>query len=99
MAGTHDDGGRFLRAEGNRPTCAALKGGSVSAGTADQIIDSIKAGKGAPARDTAVLMTWSPSQGRTPPAMSAELKTYLSKRGERKPDAVPVIIVIRHGNG
>jgi hypothetical protein len=76
-----------------------LKGGSVSAGTADQIIDSIKAGKGAPVRDSAVLMTWSPSQGRTPPAMSAELKTYLSKRGERKPDAVPVIIVIRHGNG
>ena len=48
---------------------------------------------------SAVLLTWSPAQGRTPPATSAELKTFLAKRGERKPNAVPVIIVIRHGNG
>ena len=77
----------------------AMKGGSVSAGTADQIIDSIKAGKGAPARDSAILMTWAPAQGRTPPAVSSELKAYLSRRGERKADAVPVLIVIRPGNG
>jgi hypothetical protein len=75
------------------------KGGSVSAGTADQIVDSIKAGKGRANRDSAILMTWAPSAGRTPPALSAELKAYLSRRGERKPDAVPAIIVIRAGNG
>jgi len=73
------------------------KGTSVSAGTADQIASAIKAGKGG--GGSGVLTTWAPAQGRTLPSMSAELKTYLSKRGERKPDAVPVLIVIRHGNG
>jgi hypothetical protein len=73
------------------------KGGSVSAGTADQIVRSITAGKGGEA--SAVLLTWSPTQSRTPPAASAELKTFLGKRPVRKPNAVPVIIVIRHGNG
>lgn len=72
------------------------KGKSVSDVTADQIVKSIAA-KGKDA--SAVLMAWSPVQGRTPPAASAELKAYLARRGERKPDAVPVIIVIRQGNG
>jgi hypothetical protein len=73
-------------------------GKSISAGTADQIVKTITAGQGKPGEKSAVLMTWS-STGRTPPAASAELKTFLAKRGARVPNAVPVIIVIRPGNG
>ena len=76
---------------------APVKGKSVSAGTADEIVKSITAGQGK--TPAAVLLTWSPMQGRTAPALSAELKSYLSKRPARKPGAVPAIIVIRHGNG
>jgi hypothetical protein len=90
------DPGLFKRALPDRRKDAP-KGESVSAGTADQIASAIRAGKGG--GGSGVLMTWAPAQGRTPPSASVELKTYLSKRGERKPDAVPVIIVIRHGNG
>jgi len=89
------DPGLFKRALPERGR-GIEKGRSVSAGTADQIVKSITA---KPAANSAVLLTWSPTIGRTPPAMSAELKSYLGKRGDRKANAVPVIIVIRHGNG
>jgi hypothetical protein len=67
---------------------------SISSGTADQIVKSIAGGQ-----KSAMLMTWAPSNLRAMPASSAELKSFLSKRGERPANAVPVIIVIRHGNG
>ena len=93
------DPGLFKRSLPERRTKDGEIGKSVSAGTADQIVKSIGAGKGKPSVNSAVLLTWSPVAGRTPPPMSAELKSYLSKRGDRKPNVVPVIIVIRHGNG
>ena len=71
----------------------------ISAGTADQIVKSIASGQGKPAEKPALLTIWGPSNARTVPANSGELKSYLSKRGERRPNAVPVMIVIRHGNG
>lgn len=65
----------------------------VSAGTIDQVTKALTA---PPAEKCAVLLSW---QGtRTPPAMSAELKSYLAKRGDRKPNAVPALIVIRTAN-
>jgi hypothetical protein len=73
-------------------------GKSISAGTADQLVKTIAAGQGKAGDKSAVLMTWS-STGRTPPMASAELKSFLAKRGARKPNAVPVIVVIRQGNG
>jgi hypothetical protein len=79
---------------GEKPIDTAGK--PLSAGTADHIVKAIAAKQGEKA---AVLLTWSPNNLRTPPASSAELKSYLSKRGERKPHAVPVLIVIRYGNG
>jgi hypothetical protein len=95
------DPGLFKRAipSPERGTKEIDKGKSISAGTADQIVKSITTGQGKTVEGSAVLLTWSPMQARTPPTTSAELKTFLSKRGERKPNAVPVIIVIRHGNG
>ena len=69
----------------------------ISAGTADHLIKSVTGGKGSD--KSAVMLTWGPPAARTPPASSQELKLFISKRGERKPTAVPVIIVIRPGNG
>jgi hypothetical protein len=43
----------------------------------------------------AVLMTHSPANFRTVPGTSKELKQYQEKRGDRKPTAVPVMIVVR----
>lgn len=65
----------------------------INAGTVDQIVKSISAGK--PIEKNAILMTWLPAAARTAPNTSGELQKFLSKRGDRKPNAVPVIIVIR----
>jgi hypothetical protein len=65
----------------------------VSAGTIDEVTKALTTPS---AEKCAVLVTWNGL--RTPPAMSAELKTYLAKRGDRKPNAVPALIVIRTAN-
>lgn len=51
------------------------------------------------AEKAAMLLTWVPNNARTPPANSMQLDQFLKKRGDRKPNAVPVVIVIRPGNG
>ncbi len=77
----------------------------ISAGTADHIVKSVSPGQGTPNaaakgnEKSAVLLTWAPPAGRTPPAMSAELKQFRDKRTTRPVNAVPAIIVIRPGNG
>ncbi|MCE9562178.1 MAG: hypothetical protein K8U57_09005 [Planctomycetes bacterium] len=72
----------------------------LSAGTADQIVKSVLSGPTKPGEKPAVLLMWNVAQGRPiPQANSAELKQFLAKRGDRKANAVPVIIVIRPGNG
>ena len=68
----------------------------LSAGTTDQIVKTIT-GKGS--EKPAVLMTWLPAVAWTPPMLSEELKQFLLKRDDRKANAVPVLIVIRHRNG
>lgn len=74
-------------------------GKPISAGTADQIVKNLTTGQGKNSEKSALMMTWLPTAARTIPASSAELKQFLLKRGERKPNAVPVAIVIRHANG
>jgi hypothetical protein len=71
----------------------------ISAGTADQIVKTLTAGQGKGSEKSAMLLTWLPTAARTAPGASVELKQFLLKRGERKANAVPVVIVIRHGNG
>ncbi|MFM8275112.1 MAG: anti-sigma factor family protein [Gemmata sp.] len=85
------DVGLFKRpfGSGGAPQLSDPKG--VSAGTIDTVVKSVNKGD-----KCAVLLTWQTAPGpitRTNP--SAEVKTYLSKRGERKPTAIPAIIVIR----
>lgn len=68
---------------------------SVSAGTVDSVVKAVSA---KPGEKPAVLLTWQTTPGnmpRTNPATSAELKHFLAKRGDRKPNVVPAIIVIR----
>lgn len=70
----------------------------VSAGTIESVSKSLTSSPAKPGDHTAVLMTWQPAHpmlGRTPPNTSAELKKYLEKRGPRKPNAIPAVIVIR----
>lgn len=72
----------------------------ISAGTADHVVKSVTGtSTGKPTDKTAVIMTASPLAARTPLASSAELKQFLAKRGQRKAGAVPILIVIRPGNG
>ncbi|QJX00603.1 anti-sigma factor [Frigoriglobus tundricola] len=72
---------------------------SVSAGTIDSVTNALTNPPGKAPEKPAVLLTWQVASGatRTAPSQSAELKHFLSKRGDRKPTAVPVIIVIRPG--
>ena len=68
----------------------------LSAGTTDQVVKTLT-GKGS--EKPAVLMTWLPVVAWTSPMLSDELKQFLIKRDDRKANAVPVLIVIRHRNG
>lgn len=74
-------------------------GKSITEGTADQIVKSLTSGAGKGSEKAALLMTWSPSIARTPPAASAELKQFLLKRGDRKANVVPTMLVVRYRNG
>ena len=72
---------------------------SVSDETIDMLVKSITAPAAKPGEKTAVLLTWQtthPNIPRTIPATSKELKQFFAKRGDRKPKAIPAIIVIRH---
>jgi hypothetical protein len=71
---------------------------SISAGTIDSVVKAVTKPDASAAdknENTAVLMTWQSSTARTPPAMSVELQQFLSKRSDRRVNAVPTIIVIR----
>lgn len=77
-------------------------GKPIHAGTLDQLVQAVTSSPGSPLpkshNKNAVLLTWQaihPSIALTNPASSIELKRYLQLRGERKPNAVPAIIVIR----
>jgi len=64
----------------------------ISSGTADQVAKSV-GGRGEKA---GVLTTYLPSSVRVPPVMSKELGHYVTRRGDRKPNTVAVVIVVRH---
>jgi hypothetical protein len=70
----------------------------ISAGTIDSVVQSVTSSAPKPVEKTAVLMTWQtthPAIARTLPGNSAELKQFLARRGDRKPNAIPVVVVIR----
>lgn len=72
---------------------------SVSSGTADRIAKALTDPAGKGGEKSALLTTFAPTTARTPPATSRELRQFLDRRGERRPTAVPVLIVVRQANG
>lgn len=71
----------------------------IDAGTGDMVARALRNSAGKKAEKSAMLMTFTPNAARVHPAASKELRQFIEKRGERKPTAVPVLIVIRPGNG
>ncbi len=63
---------------------------SVKASTADQVAQAMSK----PVK-AAILLTYAPANARTPATMSAEVKSFLTGRGDRKPGTTPVLIVVR----
>lgn len=82
-----------------RPAAASPEPKSVSSGTADQLAKNLTGPVGKGGDKSAVLLTFAPNQVRTPPLISSELRQYLGRRGDRRPTAVPVLIVIRQAAG
>jgi hypothetical protein len=68
----------------------------ISSGTGDQVVRTLTSQPGKPMEKSAVVMSLSP---RVNPTASKELAEYRTRRGERKPTAVPVMIVIRTPGG
>lgn len=64
----------------------------ISAGTGDHVVKAL----GGPGAKPAVMLSFSP---RVNPMTSKELADYRARRGERKPNTIPVMIVIRHPGG
>ena len=63
---------------------------ALNASTVDRVAATLtKSGK------SAVLLTYAPANARTAPLTSAEIRSYLAGRGERKPGTTPVLIVVR----
>lgn len=67
----------------------------VSANTIESVSKSLNGAAPKSGDATAVLLTWHPTVSRTNPALSKEVAQFKEKRGPRKPNAVPAIIVIR----
>ncbi len=89
---------RFAPAAGTDQPKANGNAEPIGAGTADHIVKALTAGKAKEVAQSAILMTWAPLSARTSPETSAEMKQFVAKRAERKPNAVPVMIVIRPAN-
>jgi hypothetical protein len=66
---------------------------SVKASTLDQVALAM----GKPVQG-AILLTYAPANARTTPTTSAEVKTFLAARSDRKPGTTPVLIVVRPTN-
>jgi hypothetical protein len=71
-----------------RPKAGGPK--SVASGTADQVTSALQKGE-----KPAILVSYHPTNARMSPLVSKDVKNYVETRGERKPNAVPLVIVIR----
>ena len=73
---------------GKRPKTAATK--PLTATTVDQVTSALQKNV-----KPALMLTYLPVIGRSNPALSVEVQSFLAKRDERKPGVVPLMIVIR----
>ncbi|MGL6097914.1 MAG: hypothetical protein ACRC7O_19195 [Fimbriiglobus sp.] len=77
---------------GKRPTPGPVVGKPLSAGTVEQVTAMLK-GK-APDKP-ALLLVHLPTASRAAPGASKEVREFLARREGRKPNAVPLLVVIR----
>jgi hypothetical protein len=70
----------------------------ISAGTADQVASALEKTGAAKSERHAIVVTYLPRDGRIAAALSKEVKLFTERRGERKPAAVAVMIVVRPPN-
>lgn len=68
----------------------------ISAKTIDQVTSAMQKNDAA---KPAILLTYLPPLARVHPALSKDIKQYHELKKDRKPGAVPVMIVIRQSNG
>ena len=65
----------------------------VNASTVDRVAANLaKPGK------TGIVLTYAPATARTAPVASAEVRSFLAGRADRKPGTTPVLIVVRPAN-
>jgi hypothetical protein len=67
---------------------------SITAGTAGELAAALDKDKDKDLQP-AIMLTYMPVPFRVNPAASNEVKSFLDSRSERKPDAVPLLVVIR----
>ncbi|QDU21135.1 anti-sigma factor family protein [Urbifossiella limnaea] len=72
---------------------------SVSSDTVNQLTRNLTDPKGKGGDRLAVLTTYAPREVRTVPGRSAEVRQFFERRGDRRPTAVPVLVVVRQANG
>jgi hypothetical protein len=65
----------------------------VSSGTIDQLSTALRGQS--PDEKQGVLVTFGPNAFRVPPQQSKAIRTYLEHKVERKPTALPILVVIR----
>ena len=68
----------------------------VSAGTADHVARAVASGTvGKGVERPAVVLIHAPPASRPKPASSKEVQHFLARRGDRKPGAIPLMVVVR----
>lgn len=87
------DPGLFKRPAGTDQVIDKSK--PISAGTTDHVIKTLTGTVSSKPGDRTAILVAPGTNSR----LSAEVKQYLQKRGTRQPNAIPVILVIRLGNG
>jgi hypothetical protein len=71
---------------------------SITSGTADQVANNLQRGSAAKAEKHALLLTYLPKEVRVNAALSAEVRHFADRRGERRPNTVSLLIVVRPPN-
>ncbi|MFO0801325.1 MAG: hypothetical protein U0804_27995 [Gemmataceae bacterium] len=72
---------------------------SVSSDTVNQLTRNLTDPKGKGGDRLAVVTTYAPREVRTVPGRSVEVRQFFERRGDRRPNAVPVLVVVRQANG
>ena len=73
---------------------AAVAPKSIAAGTVDQVASSL----GKTSEKQALLVSYLPVNGRVPPSLSKEVRQFAERKHDRRPNALPLMIVIRPVN-